>query len=469
MMMINKICILLNDFRQNNAGVTAVYFALSIPIFMGFAGLSFDTALWFMERRVLQNTVDSAAIAAAQAIKFSKTSAVMIADAETDAATNGFSVGGSNYLSINNPPIAGLYVADADAVRAELTTTVDGFFSKFFGYDDLTVTTVATAKVFTSAGNDGCIMALHETAAAAVNFTGSSAVTLSCGVLSNSNSSSSISLNGSTTVSADGALTTNGNVYQGGNSTLSSSTKVNPNAGPIDDPYEHLTIPDTNTAEFPECAPGGDKTNYTFPNNAAGREADPFYQPASNTFELKPGRYCGGLNMTMNSSTKGKVKFLPGTYIMDAGDFNIGSQALVIGEGVTIILTADNPADIGQFDVNGGAGVTLTAQTTDQVAGTIVEDYAGILMYQDRRATYESNANKINGGSELNISGVVYFPSQNIDFQGNSSLANTCTRVVGSTVTLTGNTDFTINNDPTACSAFGITPSIPIKMVALVE
>ena len=56
------------QLRDSKAGATLVYFALTLPIFVSFAGLGFDATLWFMEKRQLQTVVDSSAIAAAYSL-----------------------------------------------------------------------------------------------------------------------------------------------------------------------------------------------------------------------------------------------------------------------------------------------------------------------------------------------------------------------------------------------------------------
>ncbi|MBT7581867.1 MAG: hypothetical protein HN572_02825 [Kordiimonadaceae bacterium] len=451
-------------------------------MFMGFAGLAFDTSLWLMERRTYQHTVDSAAIAGAYALKANENITLLgiTTDAEEDAALNGFTVGGNNTLDVQNPPTAGAFTTNPRAVRAVLTSTVDGFFSQFFGYDNLTVDTVATAGIFAVEGAVGCIIGLSGTLRNTVNITGSNTTSVGCAVVSNSTHASGLSVGGNGELEATDLIANEGiRIY--GSADTSSVENIDPNQGVQADPYDHLEIPGTD--EIPVCTE--DKTNYTFPANPADLEVgdDPFYDGVGDaelgTYVLTPGRYCGGLNMGMNSATKGDVILMPGVYIMDAGDFDIGSQAEVFAEGVTIILTADNPADIGNVDINGGAGVTLSAQTTEQInaawnpseldpSPTALGEYAGVLIYQDRDAPYESNSNTINGGSTMTFNGAVYFPKQEITFVGTAGMDNDCARVIGNQVTLSGDSDFSINNDPALCGDYGF-EAMTIDVVRLME
>src|SRR3546814_7489655 len=74
----------------------------------------------------------------------------------------------------------------------------------------------------TGAGVDNgpqCIIALDHTADRAVNFTGTSSVTLGCGVASNSSSSQAIYVGGNATLVANPAQAF-GDIFVGNNATL---------------------------------------------------------------------------------------------------------------------------------------------------------------------------------------------------------------------------------------------------------
>ncbi|MDX1400480.1 MAG: hypothetical protein R3245_01030, partial [Kiloniellales bacterium] len=70
-------------------------------------------------------------------------------------------------------------------------------------------------------------------------------------------------------------------------------------------------------------------------------------------------------------------------------------------------------------------------------------------------------ANKINGDSNFNIHGVIYFRNQMVDFSGNSTLGDPsdpnadpgCIQIVALMVEFTGSS--ILHNDPDACAAVG--------------
>ena len=93
---------------------------------------------------------------------------------------------------------------------------------------------------------------------------------------------------------------------------------------------------------------------------------------------------------------------------------------------------------VGDIDINGSANLDLTAPAEGSGA-----DYEGILMYQDRDAS--SGTNKINGSSSNNLVGSLYFPSQAVEFSGNSTSGSSCLRLVALTVKFGGNSGMSHN------------------------
>jgi hypothetical protein len=147
---------------------------------------------------------------------------------------------------------------------------------------------------------------------------------------------------------------------------------------------------------------------------------------------LNPGCYRG-------MDIKGTVTLNEGVYVIDGNSFSVGAQASVTGSNVTIILTsntaASNPGSVATLDINGGATVRLSAQTS----GT----YAGILFYQDRRAS-DSGTNTVNGNSNSFYQGAIYMAGQEVDFNGTAGMSTNCIQLVARRVVFSGNS--AINN-----------------------
>jgi len=117
---------------------------------------------------------------------------------------------------------------------------------------------------------------------------------------------------------------------------------------------------------------------------------------------------------------------------------------------VVLIFTNSGSApagtDFGRFKANGTSMVELSAPSS----GT----YAGVLMYQDRRATPSNSTTFFvagNSGTDNQakavssyIKGSIYTPGTYTTMTGNSSLDTDCMQLVAERVTFTGNT--TIEN-----------------------
>lgn len=190
---------------------------------------------------------------------------------------------------------------------------------------------------------------------------------------------------------------------------------IQPNAAAFADPYAALAVPSFYGCDF---------------NNHSAKK----------TVTLYPGVYCGGL--TVNS--KAIVYFEPGVYVINDGDLRINGNSQLSGTGVTFVLTSLSGYNHGTLTLNGGADITLSAPTDGEMAG--------VLFYQDRNAP-EGGRNKINGGAEIEFKGLLYFPSQELEFTGGASADNGCTHIIARKITISGNAD--LENE---CEDVGLKP-----------
>jgi hypothetical protein len=170
-----------------------------------------------------------------------------------------------------------------------------------------------------------------------------------------------------------------------------------------------------------------------------------------------------GINIGSNKT----ATLAPGVYYINGGSVNVQGTLNATG-GVTILLTNADPsttATIGSFDMNAQAELNIEAPTTGK--------WSGMAIYQDRRAvdnsptgTLSSNSpNKINGGSSGEVSGVLYFPNQQLTYNGGGNTNATCTQFVIKRIVFTGNNGTNLSN---ACDAFGYDPIVGGRRVRLV-
>lgn len=363
----------------------------------GGGGLAVDAVAWFLWKRQLQQAVDSGALAGAHAQSQGRnvtTAAQRDIDGNADTAVT--------VETISAPPKSGAYTANTSAVEVVATTSRTLPFSSLF----LAKPPVIRARSVAAAIGDGehCVIALAGDGVG-VNVKGTASVELGCGIAANSQGAQAIYLEGSSYLNGS-PLSTVGGIDAAASNTAN-GTDLRPYGSPVADPIapRNLTVPATPSA----CT-------------ATSLEA-----PPNRLTTLLPGRYCGGLAL------KGEVVLLPGVYIMDQGVFSIASQANVIGEGVTIILTGSSPSNIASLNFAGGADIDLRAPTALESP-----TWKNILIFQDPRGT--SNLSSVSGGSGMDMEGVIYMPGGNLSFTGGSGQRADCLLLVANRVTLGGNT-----------------------------
>jgi hypothetical protein len=165
---------------------------------------------------------------------------------------------------------------------------------------------------------------------------------------------------------------------------------------------------------------------------------------------LQPGTYCDGIDI----GAQAVVTFKPGTYVINRGDFSVNANATLAcdckaeTDGVTFVLTSSSGANkVGNVVINGGATIDLRAPSKSG------DTHRGVLFVQDPLAssTAPANANRFNGGATMNLIGAVYFPSQTVQWSGNSTTSN-CVEIVARRIEFTGNTRI----EGSGCPAAGV-------------
>jgi len=386
--------------RRGNALIIA---GAALPIVVGGAGLATDTIQWAMWKRELQRAADSAAFAGVYA-KAQDNDGVTAEQAVNNDLTKNNTTGIallSGYPQITYPTGSGF----TNAVRVELRIQKTLGFSSLFISTAPTITTSATAALVDE--GEYCVVGLAPEGSALI-IGGSADVNMGCGAISNSwDATDSVGVNGNAhnfvadPVAAAGGIT----------AAVNGSPNVLSYQIPMTDPFAGIST------EIPSTEPC---TN--------------FQQKLDNqTNTLQPGCY--------NNFNPGNGTFTlsPGTYYLNSTDLSLSGHTRLVGEGVTIILTGDDP---GSVSMNGNSSIDLTAPTSGP--------YANMVLIQAPNAEVGNN-NTINGDNNTLLDGAVYFPSGDVTLTGSSTQAFQCAMMVGYTVEFTGNA--TVQNDTSACDA----------------
>ncbi|HYH21427.1 MAG TPA: pilus assembly protein TadG-related protein [Azospirillum sp.] len=403
---------------RDESGAVLVIIALAMTAILGLLSVTVEVGTWYAERRSLQTAADAAAVAGALEIARG-TPGRMASAAEAEAARNG---SGGDRVAVNNPPLSGALAGRSDAVEAIVTRVQPRLFSAVM--QDGPVTITARAVALTRDVGEACVLALDGGAAEAVSGRGNPNVVMpGCMIAANSNAASAISFSGNVSLLAQ-TLWTAGGMAMSGNVNLQLARAATTHAWPLPDPYANVEAP-----------PVGSCKHTKHKVNESGR--------------LKPGVYCDGLTITGNAD----VTLEPGEYIINRGDLSVQGNITIncdcgTDEGVAFVFTSTGGADqIGGVDVHGNVSVTLRARSS------AAAPLRGILFYQDRNAP--TGANVFNGNAALDVTGVMYFPAQSVEWRGNNSTQGAgCVQIVAKTVVFTGNA--ALGNE--TCSVLGARP-----------
>ena len=156
---------------------------------------------------------------------------------------------------------------------------------------------------------------------------------------------------------------------------------------------------------------------------------------AKNQATLGQGTYRGGFDVSCTTVLN------PGIYVIDGGRIKITGQYQVTGAGILIILK--NGAYI---DIAGGGNINLTAATAGQLSAaglsnTQAEEFAGMLVYEDRNSPGSNNRNTLNGNAETVLNGKIYLPKSDIRFSGTATVTSACLLIAAANITLEGTTN----------------------------
>jgi Flp pilus assembly protein TadG len=444
--------------KDKRGSVLAVFAA--IPVVAGTVAVGVETGQLYRTKRQMQGAADAAALAGTIDKVNGGTNTSAIAAALYEAQRNGFQNGvGGVTVTVNSPPTSGSNVSTANAVEVIVSKPNSFVLAKVLSSSlgssftmtsrsvavQTTVTSTSTTTTSTSSA-DGCFVALTTAAEQGIRLTSFNNFTADCVVYSNATGTGTTSSTASVYMSNFNNATMKSVYTRGSFATESynhvylTNTAQQNQTTAIVDPYASLPTPSPGTCSY---------------NN--------FNRSSESSLTLLPGTYCGGLTVSSISN----VYFTPGIYYVANGDLyitsvnNVTCPTCTTNNGVAIVLTqtTGNDSDIGGVRISSDNNISLNASSASQTSPPL---YAGVLFYQDRRATTGtmSSTSKIFTISSLNtvnLTGTIYFPSNRIDIASinNSSLANNgCTVWIGRYVKFSSYN----NNYIAGCAAIGVTP-----------
>lgn len=411
---------LLRDFVRADEGGVATYFALLMPVMIAVAGMAVDTATWYTHKRGLQSAADAAALGGAYE-KVRQGDTEINSAGKREAAANGAvdtSLGGTDTVVINYPPEAGERKGSGDSVEAVVTRQVSTLFSSIVFQGPITMSARAVAIADVS---DTCVWSL-DTDSAGITVGGGADTTFNCGLQSNS----TIVQNGGGCTSTTKIKST-GDTDEGILCDAGADTPVLENVPPAEDPFAGLDEPTVNACDYK-----GQAGTIKSKTDAFGEEIQQF---------LNPGVYCANITISgwahfnddpgdvyPTAANGGPDGFTYGLYVLEGAGFTMNDPgAKATGTNITFFLSSNNGTS-DNISVTGG-DMNLSA----------AEDgpYVGIIFWQSPNTTNNITHN-FNGGQTMFLTGILYFPNQDVKFTGGSESDATKSLIIAQHVDFSG-------------------------------
>jgi len=375
----SKFTKIMSKIKRDHSGQISVIFAIALFPMLVMITFVTEHAYALSMRQKMEGALDSAALAAVL------DQTLTVSERETFAKAFFWDAYGGARGSV------AMKVVEANPTRVELSAT--GKFrtsvSAAIGVDKLTVTENAVAKL--TSGQVICMLALDPHGEASLDVrSGATLLAPTCSVQVNSDHKFS------TRVDHGGMAMAKDFCTRGG-SRGKYEPYMNTECSAVKDPYENLIAPAPDTCVDQVAL---DKQLSTWQAESVG-------------ITLKPGTYCGGLNLRLKV-----VTFEPGTYIMKDGPLELSWGTQVKGEGVTFVLHGKD----SYVKVTDGASISISAPKTGDLAGlAIFQDVHNVMGKQPKAPVSNSI---INSGGAVNIVGTAYLPTQKMTFIEGSLMAS---------------------------------------------
>lgn len=376
-------------------------FALSLVPMLGLTGAAIEYSRANSLRTGLQAALDTALLAGAR-------------DGSSNWANVASNMFSANLQSKGASVATPTFSLDANrAYTGSVSANLPTQFLRVLGVSSIDVGVQATAGVTSATGSYYCVMALNQTAQAALQLTGNASIIINapkCVVQVNSSNLDAVDMTGNASIkSVENCFV--GGLRKVGNSTVSPSP--DPTCTPIPDPFAKYPRPTVGACDYTNFSASGNKT-----------------------MTLQPGVYCGG----MNFSGPVNITFAPGLYVIKDGSI-AESGGSFSGNGVTFFLT-------GQ-----GVSLQLSGQANWHVIAPTGGALPGFAIFLDPSGPtgLAASASSLSGQSELYFEGIVYLPQQQVTVTGNATVVapSPYTSYIGDTLRFVGNGELIINNDTT--------------------
>lgn len=370
-----------------------VIFALFSLVLIGAMALSIDAGFLIAERRQVQASADSAAMAAAKAALDSKSSGEVLATGQSYGAFNA-GVGTGN-VTVSRPPASGTYAGNNNYIQVTITKNVTQYFVGAVYSGAWSVSATATAGIETNPGNYALIT-LERTATDGIYMNGNTGIIITNNngsAMSNSNirGSNNTNFNVAGTIDANSTISSVGGwVAPGG---------IHPNFPEITDPLSGTAVPSKGTAR-------------TFPNCNSG-------------CTLQPGWY-----KDQSMTVKGTATLQAGSYYFENSDVDLqNTNAKFVCTGCMTYWDSNSSFDPKNGDVN------MTAPSSTYSGGQ-----TGLVFWYAA-----CNNLDLQGNGNLYFQGIFYAPCAFVTLHGNPGSDTISGQIIVDQLDIRGTSDVRIS------------------------
>ena len=374
---------------KDESGQALVISALAMTCLFGFVALAADVGIMTREKRLVQLTADSAAIAGALELNYHP--AGVSAAAQAAAVQNGFTNGtGGATVTINTPPLYGPHAGPTNTgyVEAVVSQVQPTLFMGLFGLSSLTVNARAVAQ--NGGASFGCVYILSPTGDPkggwGLDLQGSFTLnTPNCGVIVDTPTGNALNFTGNAGFVFAGSIGVVGGVSGSPKNTISPSTGIVPQS----DPFVGLPqgTPPVPASLSPACsAPTASSSSAGSAGTLSGNVT-------------APG--ASGIACYSGTVSIANANFPAGTYVF-TGDVNVS------GSFTSAQPTKGNLGNGATFDIDSGTFSAATG-TTYGIFAPQSGTYNGIVLMQP-----SANSNTITlqqGTASGTLDGIIYAPT----------------------------------------------------------
>jgi hypothetical protein len=418
--------------KKNEKGQAIYLIVFGIIALISSAALAIDGGRIYLDRRQVQNTSDSAALAAALA---GCSGGDFLQQARNVASLNGYDyLNPTVQVTVNNPPTSGVHTGDPDYFEVIIQAETEVGLAQIvrsgpFPVEGRAVSLCEQSTGGTQAVGEGNAIILLEPSNTGLIMNGGGPTTKISvpdgGIQVDSSNFQAILINGTADIEADVT-----NIV--GDYRINGSGSITPppitGAPVMGDPLADLEPPE---------------------NPYTGGCSTVVLNGGDNT-TLSPGLYCQVIH-----NGNGNIYLNPGTYAFTGSMILNGSSTLeapsggvelLFFNGSTFQMNGNHNVSLeesfiyiqsGALTLNGGDHFTITAPTSGQ--------WAGMALFMKQT---NSQGVTMNGGNNFTVQGTFYAPASRFIFDGATSATVVNAQFIVNDMIMNGGNDLTVNYIP---------------------